>query len=80
MATKVKSYGTVESQGSSSKKKTGIRSRKIKDAKPNWRVDEKYFAQSSSSRVFQRGVENYSSGWFAQGHEVRDPVMLHPTV
>jgi hypothetical protein len=80
MAKKVKRLGTVESQGSSSKKNTGIRSPKIKDTKPNWRVDEKYFTESSSSRVFQRGVENYSSGWFAQGHEVREPVIFHPTV
>lgn len=41
----------------------------------SWRVDEKYFMESSSSRVFQTGVENYSAGWLAQGHEVCEPAM-----
>ena len=41
---------------------------------PSWRVDNKYFVDSNPSRTFQKGVENYSSGWFAQGHEVlQDP-------
>ena len=72
MAKNVKGSSTVtpRSSKSKSKEKKDGRKTKKKATTLNWRTDEKYFTESSSSRVFQKGLENYSAGWLAQGHEV----------
>ena len=84
MAKNVKAPSADESTSSKP-----IKERRNKDAKAAktksdpkakgtfWRVNEKSFVDSCSSRIFQKGLENYSSGWLAQGHEVGKPVVLH---
>ena len=37
---------------------------------PNWRSHEFNFAPKTSAQVMEPGVANFSSGWYAQGHEV----------
>jgi hypothetical protein len=78
MAKNVKASSSVDSTSSTSTKEKNDTSKKPKAAKCNWRTDEKYFTESSSSRVFQKGLENYSAGWLAQGHEVCEPIILLP--
>jgi hypothetical protein len=76
MSKNVKCSSSVGSTGSESTEEMDARSTETKGTKVNWRIDEKYYTESCSSRVFQKGLENYSAGWLAQGHEVCEPVML----
>jgi hypothetical protein len=84
MAKNVKAPSSDKFTSSKSKKKKisnkGAKSAETKGAPKtkgsNWRVDEKSFVDCCTSRVFQKGLENYSSGWLAQGHQVGKPVIL----
>jgi hypothetical protein len=76
MAKNVKATISTETASLKAKKNKSDKSAKM-TVKVNWRVDKKYFIDSCSSRIFQRGVENFSAGWLAQGHEVGDPFILH---
>lgn len=78
MAKNVKASSSSDTPSSQSMKKKDGSSKKAKGAQCNWRTDEKYFKESSSSRVFQKGLENYSAGWLAQGHAVCEPVIPLP--
>ena len=89
MAKNVKKEQSCDSSASESESFTSQKDVKTKatdktqDAKKakgiNWRVDDKYFLESSASRMFQKGVENFSSGWFAQGHEVCKLLLHEPS-
>jgi hypothetical protein len=44
--------------------------------KVSWRVHAKNFASNSPTRKYVSGVETFSAGWYAQGHNV-SLVSLH---
>jgi glycine betaine/choline ABC-type transport system substrate-binding protein len=67
MSKKVKEQSS-EAKECSSKSKEQIE--KAEQHSLNWRIDKQHFAEPTASRVFPPGVENYSAGWFAQGHMV----------
>jgi hypothetical protein len=56
--------------------KTSVKEEKPEKPAPNWRVNDKNFVCKTGRHLCEPGSVTFSAGWFAQGHEVQNLLLL----